>query len=151
MNLRNGKLTNSAKPVPRRRYNKKMVVVASAGGEENPPQGSGTAASNATNVSTSTQGAQAIPVSTGSEPAGSLQAMIGNTSTSIGTVPISVSTTAPPSVSASEIPTNAANHLSTPGPSFTVDGWRPNMSYGMPYSYMAGLQRAGPTYATTNP
>src|SRR3954469_6589239 len=115
MNLRNGKLTNSAKPVPRRRYNKKMVVVASAGGEENPPQGSGTAASNATNVSTSTQGAQAIPVSTGSEPAGSLQAMIGNTSTSTGTIPISVSTTAPPSVSASEIPpvsTNAANHFS---------------------------------------
>src|SRR3954465_2971243 len=100
MNLRNGKLTNSANPVTKRRYNKKMVVAASAGGEENPPQGSGTATSNATNVSTSTQGAQAVPVSTGSEPVGSSQAMIGNTSTSTGTNPVSVSTTAPPSVNA---------------------------------------------------
>src|SRR4051812_14676370 len=153
MNLRNGKLTNSAKPVPKRRYNKKMVVAASAGGEEDPPQGSGTVAPNATNVSTSTKGAQAIPVSTGSEPAGSSQAMIENTSTSTGTIPISVSTTAPPFAGTSEIPpvsTNSANHLSTPGPSFAVDGWRQNMPYGMPYSYMAGLRGTGPTYTTTN-
>src|SRR4051812_28405420 len=50
--LRNGKLKNSAQPIPKRRYNKKMVVTASAGGDQDPPQGSGSGAAN----STSTQG-----------------------------------------------------------------------------------------------
>src|SRR3954471_7081550 len=52
MNLRNGKLTNSAQPVPKRRYNKKMAVTASAGGDQDPSQGTGSGAAN----SNSTQG-----------------------------------------------------------------------------------------------
>src|SRR4051812_12040037 len=95
MNLRNGKLTNSAKPIPKRRYNKRMVVTASAGGDQDPPQGSGTRAENSTHVSTSTQGTQEIPGPTGSRPMESSQAIPENNTSTTRTNPISISTTAP--------------------------------------------------------
>src|SRR3954468_13903031 len=127
MNLRNGKLKNSAQPIPKQRYNKKMVVTTSAGGDQDPPQRSGTGAANSTHVSTSTQGAQDIPGPTGSRPMDSSQAIPENNAATTGTIPVSVSTTAPPSSSASEmqlVSTNAANQLFTPGSS--AFEWRPN-------------------------
>ncbi|XP_058758287.1 uncharacterized protein LOC131631508 [Vicia villosa] len=154
MNLRNGKLTNNAQPIPKRRYNKKMVNAASGGGDQDPPQGSGTVAANSMHVSTSTQEAQEISGSTGSAPIGSSQAVPENTSGTTGTVLVSCSTTVPPLTGASEIPlfsTNAASQLFTPGPSTAFEGWRPNNPYGMPYSYMAGLRGTGPTYIAPNP
>src|SRR4051812_364621 len=150
----NGKLTNSAQPIPKRRYNKKMVNVASGGGDQDPPQGSGTVAENSTHVSTSTQGAQDISVSTGSAPIGSSQAVPENTSGTIGTVPVSGSTTMPSLTSASEIPpfaTNAASQLFTPGPSSALECWRPNNPYGMPHSYMVGLRGTRTLYTAPNP
>src|SRR4051812_20158102 len=114
MNLRNGKLTNSAQPIPKRRYNKKMVVTASAGGDQDPPQGSGTGAVNSAHVSTSTQGAQDIPGPTGSRPMDISQAIHENNASTIGTNPVSISATAPPSSSASGMQLaskNAANSL----------------------------------------
>src|SRR3954464_12731153 len=92
MNLRNGKLTNNAQPIPKRRYNKKMVNVASGGGDQDPPQGSGTVAANSTHVSTSTQEVQDIPASTGSAPIGSSQAAPESTLGATGTLPVSSST-----------------------------------------------------------
>src|SRR3954467_1881916 len=65
MNLRNGKLTNSAQPVPKRRYNKKMAVTASAGGDRDPSQGTGSGAAN----SNSTQGTRDTTGPNGSRPA----------------------------------------------------------------------------------
>src|SRR3954468_1772656 len=99
MNLRYGKLKNSAQPIPKRRYNKKMVVTASAGGNQDPPQGSGTGAANSAHVSTSTQGAQDIPGLTGSRPMDSSQAIPENNASTTRTNPVSISATAAPSSS----------------------------------------------------
>src|SRR4051812_7896567 len=154
MNLRNGKLTNSAQPIPKRTYNKKMVNVASRGGDQDPPQGSGTVAANSMHVSTSTQEAQDIPASTGSAPVGSSQAAPESTSGATGTLPVSSSTAIPSLTGTGEIPhfaMNAASQMFTPRPSSDLDSWRPNYQYGMPHSYMVGLGGTGPTYTTINP
>src|SRR3954467_12809402 len=148
MKLRNGKLTNSAQPIPKRRYNKKMVVTTSAGGDQDPPQGSGSGAAN----STSTQGARDIPGPNGSKPADNSQAMPENNTGPSGTIPVLVSTTAPSSTSAEEMPlssTNAANNLFNQGSNSAFE-WRPNYPYGIPYPFGTGVRGAGPTYATTN-
>src|SRR3954462_157604 len=130
MNLRNGKLTNSAQPFPKRRYNKKMAVTTSAGGDQDPPQGSGSGAAN----STSTQGARDIPGPNGSRPADNSQAMYENNTGPSETIQVSVSTTAPSSTSAEEIQlssTNATNNLFNQGSNSAFE-WRPNYQYGMP-------------------
>src|SRR3954470_6904457 len=75
MNLRNGKLKNSAQPIPKRRYNRKMAVTASAGGDQDPPQGSGSGAAN----STSSQGTQNTTGPNGSRPADNSQTTPENT------------------------------------------------------------------------
>src|SRR4051812_17725807 len=148
MNLRNGKLKNSAQPIPKRRYNKKMAATASAGGDRDPPQGSGSRAAN----STSTQGARDILGPNGLRPADNSQAMPENNTGPSGTIPVSVSTTAPSSTSAEEMPlssTNAANNLFSQGSNSAFE-WRPNYPYGMPYPFGTGVRGARPTYATTN-
>src|SRR3954464_5492669 len=148
MNLRNGKLKNSAQPIPKRRYNKKMIVTASAGGEQDPPQGSGSGAAN----STSTQGTRDTTDPNGSRPADNSQAMPENNTGPSGTIPVSMSTTAPSSTSAEDIPfssTNAANNLFGQGTNSTFE-WRPNNPYGMPYQYGTGVRGARPIYAPTN-
>src|SRR4051812_47034728 len=96
MNLRSDKLTNSAQPIPKRRYNNKMVNSTSGRGNQDPPQGSGTVAASTTNVSTSMPEAQEIPTSTGSAAVSSSQAMPENTSMPTGTMPVSSSTVVPP-------------------------------------------------------
>src|SRR3954464_5525113 len=148
MNLRNGKLKNSAQPIPKRRYNKKMVVTASAGGDQDPPQGSGSGAAN----STSTQGTRDTTGPNGSRPADNSQAMPENNTGPSGTIPVSVSTTAPSSTSAEDVPfssTNAANNLFGQGTNSAFE-WRPNNPYGMPYQYGTCVRGAGPIYAPTN-
>src|SRR3954463_4964325 len=75
MNLRNGKLKNSAQPIPKRRYNRKMAVTASAGGDQDPPQVSGSEAAN----STSSQGTQNTTGPNGSRPADNSQTTPENT------------------------------------------------------------------------
>src|SRR4051812_22105872 len=114
-----------------------MVVTASAGGDQDPPQGSGIRAANSVHVSTSTQEARDTPGPNGSRPTDSSQAIPENNIEPSGTIPVSVSTTAPASTSANEIPlfsTNAANNLFNPGWS-SVFEWRPNYPYGIPYPY----------------
>src|SRR3954471_15116099 len=128
-----------------------MVATASAGGDQDPPQGSGTGAENSTHVSTSTQGAQEIPGPTGSRSMDSSQVIPENNTSTTGTNPVSISTTAPSSLNAGGMQfasTNAGNQLFTPGSS--VFEWRTNSQYGMPNPYMTGTRGAGPTY-TINP
>src|SRR3954469_5747138 len=148
MNLRNGKLKNSAQPIPKRRYNKKMVVTASAGGDRDPPQDSGSGAAN----STSTQGTRDATGPNGSRPADNSQAMPENNTGPSGTIPVSVSTTAPLSTSAEDVlfpSTNATNNLFGQGTNSAFE-WRPNSTYGMPYPFGTGIRGAGPIYVPTN-
>src|SRR3954470_17032800 len=148
MNLRNGKLKNSAQPIPKRRYNKKMVVAASVGGGQDPPQGSGSGAAN----STSSQGTQNTTGPNGSRPADNSQAMPENTTGPLGTVPVSVSTTAPSSTSAEDVLfplTNAANNSFGQGTNSGFE-WRPNSMYGMPYPFGTDIRGARPVNASTN-
>src|SRR3954466_14667571 len=148
MNLRNGKLKNSAQPIPKRRYNRKMAVTASAGGDQDPPQGSGSGAGN----STSSQGAQNTTGPNGSRPTDNSQAMPENTTGLSGTVPVSASTTAPSSTSAEDVLcplTNAANNSFGQGTNSAFE-WRPNSTYGMPYPYGTDIRGARPVNASTN-
>src|SRR3954464_1024426 len=149
MNLRNSKLTNSAQPVPKRRYNKKMAVTASAGGDQDPSRGTGSGAAN----SNSTQGTRDTTGPNGSRPADNSQSVPENNTGLSGTLPVSVSTTAPSTTSADEIlpfpSTNAANNLSSQGTNSTFE-WRPNTSFGMPFPFGSGPRGAGPTPVPTN-
>src|SRR3954462_15948665 len=148
MNLRNGKLKNSAQPIPKRRYNKKMAATASAGGDRDPPQGSGSGAAN----STSTQGTRNKTGPNGSRPADNSQAMPANTTGPSGTVPVSASTTTPSSTSAKDVLfllTNAANYSFGQGTNSAFE-WRPNSTYGMPYPYGTDIRGARPINASTN-
>src|SRR4051812_39797921 len=112
MNLRSGKLTNSEKPIPKRRYNKKMVNSTSGGGNQDPSQGSGTVAANTTNVSTSMPESQEIPTSTGSAAVSSSQAMPENTSGPTWTISVSSSTTVPPFTGTTKMPHFSTNFTS---------------------------------------
>src|SRR3954462_6637515 len=150
MNLRNGKLKDSAQPIPKRRYNRKMAVTASEGGDQDPPQGSGSGAGN----STSSQGAQNTTGPNGSRPADNSQAVPENTTGLSGTVPVSASTTAPSSTSAEDVLcplTNAANNSFGQGTNSGFE-WRPNSPYGMPYPFPFGtdVRGARPINASTN-
>src|SRR4051812_17628427 len=148
MNLRNGKLKNSAQPIPKRRYNRKMAVTASAGGDQDPPQGSGSGAAN----STSSQGTQNTTGPNGSRPADNSQTTPENTTGHSGTVQVSASITAPSSTSADDVLyplTNAANNTFGQGTNSGFE-WRPNSQYGMPYPFGPDVRGARPINASTN-
>src|SRR4051812_24336683 len=148
MNLRNGKLKNSAQPIPKRRYNRKMAVTASAGGDQDPPQVSGSGAAN----STSSQGTHNTTGPNGSRPADNSQTTPENTTGHSGTVPVSASITAPSSTSADDVLyplTNATNNTFGQGTSSGFE-WRPNSQYGMPYPFGPDVRGARPINASTN-
>src|SRR3954462_10039196 len=148
MNLRNGKLKDSAQPIPKRRYNRKMAVTASAGGDQDPPQGSGSGAAN----STSSQGTQNTKGPNGSRTEDNSQTTPENTTGHAGTAPVSASIIAPSSTSADDVLyplTNAANNTFCQGTNSGFE-WRSNSHYGMPFPFGPDIRGARPINASTN-
>src|ERR1051325_9603361 len=139
MNLRSGRITNSNQPLPRRNRNNRMSNPNNQQGEQNAPQGTGTSASVSTGTSSAIpSNAQSVASLTSNIAANGTSGMsannsiLGNTGTtgySGGFVP------------QSGTQTHFATPLQTRPPSF--DGNRPrNPSYGMPTSFMAGVQNS---------
>src|ERR1044072_8607886 len=137
MNLRSGRITNSNQPLPRRQRNNRMSNSNNQQGEQNSPQGTGT------NMSTSIGTSSAIPSNAQSVASSTSNVATNGTSgmSTNNSILGNIGTTShlggffPPSGTQ----THFATPLQTRPPSF--DGNRPrNPSYGMPTSFMAGLQ-----------
>src|ERR1043165_1572562 len=134
MNLRSGRITNSNQPLPIRNRNNRM---SNQQGEQNAPHGTGTSASVSTGTSSAIpSNAQSVASSTSHIATNGTSGMSTNNSI-LG----NRGTTGYPggSVPQSGTQTHFATPLQTRQPSF--EGNRPrNPSYGMPTSFMAGLQ-----------
>src|ERR1044072_3245838 len=137
MNLRSGRITNSNQPLPRRQRNNRMSNSNNQQGEQNAPQGTGT------NVSASIGTSSTIPSNAHSVASSTSNVATNGTSgmSTNNSILGNTGTTGYPGgfVPQSGTQTHFATPLSTRLPSF--DGNRPrNPSYGMPTSFMAGLQ-----------
>src|ERR1051325_5766672 len=137
MNLRSGRITSSNQPLPRRNRNSRMSNPNNQQGEQNTPHGTGTSAYVSTGTSSAIpSNAQSVASSTSNVATNRTSGMstnnsiLGNTGTTgypRGFVP----------------PSGTQTHFATPLPTRppSFDGSRPrNPPYGMPTSFMAGLQ-----------
>src|ERR1051325_7610146 len=137
MNLRSGRITNSNQPLPRRQRNNRMSNSNNQQGEQNAPQGTDT------NVSASIGTSSTIP-SNAQSVASSTSNVATNRTSGMSTNNTILGNTGTTGYSGGFVPqsgtqTQLATPLPTRLPSF--DGSRPrNPPYGMPTSFMAGLQ-----------
>ena len=137
MNLRSGKITNSNQPIPRRKRNNRMSNPSNQQGEQNAPHGTGT------NTSASTGTSNAIP-SSAQSVASSTSSVATNGASGMTTNSSILGNTGTTSYPGGFVPPSGAQtHFATPPPTRPpiFDSNRPrNPPYGMPTSFMAGLQ-----------